>query len=307
MASPSRSKALPLLLAAVVLAAAACSAPGGTDGNLVNGWPMLSAAAYQPPKTGQCLAGGPFTAFERPDRAVLTETDCGQEHSVEVVGTGTVAGAQPPAWDSDAVRAAYAACDQAASAYAGGDWHTGRLFPVLALPSERAWGGGVRTYVCGLAEAGDDLFAPKNRTGSVRDGLKNAGAPLALTCVDLDGSDVSPEGFYRSVDAVTPVACTEAHDTEFVGVWAAPAGAFPADAKALNATVSKACFTQVATFLGLSELQLYQRKDVYTFWDGLTQSQWQLGDRVAHCFLNVSTAKTLHASVKGLGADPLPG
>ncbi|WP_433058462.1 septum formation family protein [Dactylosporangium sp. CS-033363] len=295
-----------LLLAAAVLAtAAACGAPAHTDGDLTNGWPMLPSAKYVPPQAGQCLAGGPFSAFEKPDRAVLVAVDCAQEHSVEVVATGTVAGDALPAWDSDPTRAAYAACDQQSSAYAGGDWRTGRLFPFLSLPSQAAWQGGVRTYVCGLAEAGDDLFAPAPRTGSVKDGLKDP-RPLALTCVDLDGGDLTPEGFYRSVDAVTPVACTEPHDTEFVGAWAAPAGPFPADAQALNATVSKACFTLVAAFMGLSELQLYQRKDVYTFWDGLTQAQWQLGDRTAHCFLNVSTAKTLHRSLKGLGANPLP-
>ncbi|WP_426511254.1 septum formation family protein [Dactylosporangium sp. McL0621] len=296
-----RSRGLPLLLAAV-LATAACSAPAGTDGDLVNGWPMLPAAKYVPPAIGQCLAGGPFSAFEQPSAAVLTETGCAQEHSVEVVATGTVQSDSLPGWDSDPARAAYAACDKAASAYAGGDWHTGRLFPFLSLPSEGAWAGGVRTYVCGLAEAADDLFAPKARTGS----LKNALQALALTCVDLDGGDLTPDGFYRSVDAVSPVACTEPHDTEFVGVWAAPAGGFPADAQALNATVSKACFAEVAAFMGLTELQLYQRKDVYTFWDGLTRSQWQLGDRTAHCFLNVSTAKPLHASLKGLGPQPLP-
>jgi hypothetical protein len=58
--------------------------------------------------------------------------------------------------------------------------------------------------------------------------------------------------------------------------------------------------------MALSEQQLYTRKDVYTFWDGLTADQWQLGDRVAHCFLNVSQDKPLHASLRNLGANPLP-
>ncbi|GAA3456752.1 septum formation family protein [Dactylosporangium matsuzakiense] len=299
-----RTKGLPFLVA-VALAAAACSAPAHTDRDLTNGWAMLPSAAFRPPAVGQCLAGGPFSAFEQPDRAVLTETACTGPHTVEVVATGAADGTEPPAWDSDPARAAYAACSQKVTEYVGGDWHAGRLFPFLALPRPAAWKGGARTYVCGLAEASDDLFAPRERTGSLADSLKGA-APLALTCVDLDGGDLTPEGFYTSVDAVTPVGCAEDHDTEFVGVWTAPAGPFPAGPKALNATVSKACFTLVAGFLGLSETQLYERKDVYTFWDGLTQSQWQLGDRVAHCFLNVSTARSLHRSLKGLGAQPLP-
>ncbi|MFI5909107.1 septum formation family protein [Dactylosporangium sp. NPDC051541] len=342
---------------------------------------MLPSAAFQPPDVGQCLAGGPFSAFERPDKAVLVETNCTNAHTIEVVATGTLAttangdsgssgqpgggangqangngasgqpgadasgqpngqssgnglsgqpgggaseqpsggvGGQPggggglgqgggglPGWDSDAVRAAFAVCSQRVGEFVGGDWHAGKVFPFLTLPSSSAWSGGARTYVCGVAEASDDLFAPKERTGSLQGSLKDAG-PMALTCVDLDGGELTADGFYKSVDAVMPVGCSEAHDTEFVGVWTAPAGAFPVDAQALNATVSKACFTLVAGFLGLSELQLFERKDIYTFWDGLTQAQWQLGDRVAHCFLNVSTAKTLHKSLKGLGTNPLP-
>ena len=300
----SRSRTLALLLAVAGLVAA-CGAPRGTDGNLVDGWSMLPSAAYTPPPVGQCLAGAGFSAFERPE-AVLAPVGCAQEHAVEVVTTGALGdAAAPPAWDSDPTRGAYAACDRAAAAYAGGDWHTGRLLPYLALPSEPTWRGGVRTYVCGLAEAADDLFAPKPRTGSVRDGLKDP-APLALTCVRLDGGDVSPEGFYRRVDAVTPVPCGEAHDTEFVGAFPAPAGPFPADPQALSAAVSKACFPLVAAFMGLSEAQLFDRKDVYTFWDGLSAAQWQLGDRVAHCFLNVPAARPLHASLRGLGPNPLP-
>lgn len=288
-------RALPLLLA-VAVAVTACGAPSGTDGDLTNGWPTPPSPSYLPPKQGDCLTDGAFTAFEQPKRRNAIRTDCAQPHTVEVVATGTTASA---AWDDDETRRAYAACDAAASAYVGGDWHTGRLLPYLSIPDDAGWQGGVRTWVCGLAEAADDLFAPKTRTGSLRGGI----AQLALTCVDLEGDSVSPEGFYRSVDAVLPVSCTDAHDTEFVGVWVAPAGPNPPDAQ----TVTKACFQQTASFIGLTELQLYTRKDVYTFWDGLTPAQWRLGDRTAHCFLNVSTAKPLHASLKGLAMNPLPG
>ncbi|HTJ38551.1 MAG TPA: septum formation family protein [Dactylosporangium sp.] len=290
---------LPLLLGVAVVVAG-CGAPRGTDGNLVDGWALPPAPSYVAPRAGQCLNDPGFTAFERPDRANATTVDCAREHTVEVVATGELR--DPPVWDSDATRNAYAACDAAASAYVGGDWHTGRLLPYLSVPSGQGWGAGVRTWVCGLAEAADDLFAPKQTTEPLHGRLRE----LALGCVDLDGGDLTADGFYRSVDAVLPVPCAQAHDTEFVGVWAAPAGAFPADAQALNATVSKACFTQVAAFMGVTELQLYQRKDVYTFWDGLTAAQWRLGDRVAHCFLNVSTNTPLRTSLRGLGTKPLP-
>ncbi|GAA2590168.1 hypothetical protein GCM10010399_20240 [Dactylosporangium fulvum] len=295
-------------LLAVVMLAGGCGRPADTDVDLVDSWPSQPAASYSPPQVGACLAGGAVSAFE-PAAALLSVVDCAREHTVEVVAVGTFTGPAaaapaPPAWDSDPSRAAYAECDKAATAYAGGDWHTGRLFPFYSVPKEPAWQGGARQYVCGLAEAEDDLFAPKARTDSLKGGLQGQ-RPFALTCVRLKGDDVSPEGFYRSVDAVTPVACAEPHDTEFVGTWTAPAGAYP-DAKRLNEIVSDGCYGRIATFLGISQLQLYERGDVYTFWTGLTASQWKLGDRVAHCFLNVASKTLLRGSVKGLGTKPLP-
>ncbi|GAA2396420.1 septum formation family protein [Dactylosporangium salmoneum] len=290
-----------VLALVAVLTLAGCSAPG----DITRGWSAPAAPSYATPRPGDCLTGA-FSAFEQPDRAVAGTVPCTAEHTVEVVTTGDLpADGAPPAWDSDPVRAAFAACGTAASEYLGGDWHTGRVFPYLSLPGAPAWNAGVRTWVCGLAVAADDLFGPLARTGSLRDGLKDT-RPLALGCVDLDGSGVTPEGFYTSIDAVVPVLCTDAHDTEFAGLYTAPEGPFPADAAALNETVSRACFTQVAAFLGTTEPQLYGRKDIYIFWDGLTRSQWQLGDRVAHCFLNVPATHPLHTSVRGLGSGPLP-
>ncbi|WP_238017113.1 septum formation family protein [Dactylosporangium sp. AC04546] len=303
-----RLSAVRALTLVAVLLLAGCAKPAGTDGDLVNGWAAQPSASYTVPAVGTCVTGGGISAFE-PSAAPVTTVDCAQEHTAEVVLVGTFSGpaaaaAAPPAWDSDPSRAAYAECSKAATAYVGADWHTGRLFPWFSLPKEAAWKGGARQYVCGLAEAEDDLFAPKARTGSLKDGLKDP-KPLALTCVRLDGSDVSPEGFYRTVEAVTPVGCTEPHDTEFVGTWTAAAGAYP-DAKRLNELASDGCYGKIAAFLGLSQLQLYERGDVYTFWTGLTANQWKLGDRVAHCFLNVSSKSKLTASLKDLGTKPLP-
>jgi len=285
-----------LPFAAAGLLAAGCGGPAGTDGNLVNNWPTQAAASYSPPAAGTCLGGVAFSAFEPPGTGTPDVVDCAALHTVEVVGVGTFSGAiaaatAPPAWDSDGTRAAYADCDRAATTYAGADWHTGRLFPFLSVPREPAWQGGARQFVCGLAEAADDLFAPLTRTGSVRGGLADP-RPLALTCVLLDGTDVSPQGFYGSVDAVTPIDCSRPHDTEFVGVWVAPAGPYP-DAQRLGELAGDACFNEIAAFLGLSKLQLYQRGDVYTFWNGLTAAQWKLGDRTAHCFLNVASTTLL--------------
>jgi hypothetical protein len=282
---------------------AGCGDPAGTDGDLANGWPALPAASYAPPPPGTCLQGA-VSAFE-PSAAALPAVDCAEPHAVEVVGAGTVAdAAAPPAWDSAASRAAFSECDKAATAYLGGDWRTGRLFPVFRMPLPAVWQAGGRQYLCGIAEAADDLFAPLERTGSVKGGLAQD-RPLALTCVQLAGSELSDKGFYGSVTAVKPVACDVPHDTEFVGAWTAPAGDYP-NQQRLKELAGDACYLKIAQFLGISQTQLYQRADIYTFWTGLTASQWALGDRTAHCFLNVSSKTPLRTSIRNLGTKKLP-
>ncbi|MEV4512194.1 septum formation family protein [Dactylosporangium sp. NPDC049525] len=284
-------------------ALAGCGDPAGTDGDLINGWPAVPAATYAPSPAGTCLKGG-VSAFE-PSVAPLLAVDCAEPHAVEVVGAGTVPdAAAPPAWDSDPSRAAFAECDKAAAAYLGGDWRTGRLFPVFRMPLPAVWQAGGRQYLCGIAEASDDLFAPLDRTGSVKGGLAQD-RPLALTCVQLVGGDLDAKGFYGSVDAVKPVTCDVPHDTEFVGAWTAPAGEYPPQQR-LKELASDACYLKIAEFLGISQTQLYQRADIYTFWTGLTASQWALGERTAHCFLNVSSKTPLHASIRNLGTKKLP-
>ncbi len=294
---------LGLTLTAVV---AGCGDPAGTDGDLSNGWPALPVASYAPPPAGTCLQGA-VSAFE-PSVAPLRAVDCAEAHAVEVVAAGTAPdAAAPPAWDSDPSRAAFAECDKAAAAYLGGDWRTGRLFPVFRMPLPAVWQAGGRQYLCGIAEAADDLFAPLERTGSVKGGLngKDDARPLALTCVQLAGGDVDAKGFYGSVDAVKPVACNVPHDTEFVGAWTAPAGEYP-NQQRLKELAGDACYLKIAQFLGITQTQLYQRADIYTFWTGLTASQWSLGDRTAHCFLNVSSKTPLYTSIRNLGTKKLP-
>ncbi|MET7420727.1 septum formation family protein [Dactylosporangium sp. NPDC005555] len=295
-------------VAALCLAAAlaGCGAPAGTDGDLVNGWSALPAASYSPPAVGACLKGA-AGAFE-PSAAPLQAGDCAEPHAVEVVGGGPVPdAAAPPAWDSDASRAAYVECDKAATAYLGGDWRTGRLFPVFRMPAAAVWQAGGRHYLCGIAEAADDLFAPLDRTGSVKGGMSGEARdkPLALTCVQLSGGDISGKGFYGTVDGVKPVDCGAPHDTEFVGAWTAPAGDYPSQQR-LKELAGDACYLKIAQFLGISQTALYQRGDIYTFWTGLTANQWALGDRTAHCFLNVSTKTPLRASIRDLGTKKLP-
>ncbi|MEV4138535.1 septum formation family protein [Dactylosporangium sp. NPDC049742] len=299
-----RGRRVTVAILCVAGALAGCGTPAGTDGDLTNGWPALPAASYSPPAQGSCLQGA-VAAFE-PSASPLRAVDCAEPHAVEVVGGGTVPDAPaPPAWDSDPSRAAYAECDKAATAYLGGDWRTGRLFPVFRMPAAATWQAGGRRYLCGIAEASDDLFAPQERTGSVKGGLSGGKGPLALACVQLSGGDLDAKGFYGTVDAVKPVACDAPHDTEFVGAWTAPAGEYPPQQK-LKELAGDACYLKIAQFLGLSQTQLFQRADIYTFWTGLTANQWALGDRTAHCFLNVSSKTPLRVSVRDLGTKQLP-
>ena len=295
-----RCWACPLGLAAVL---AGCGAPAGTDGDLINGWPALPTASYAPPATGTCLTAA-VSAFE-PSAAPTQAVDCAEPHTVEVVGAGTVpdGAARPPGTATRAAPRSASATrppprtSAATGAPAGSSPSSGSRCPRSGRPA----GGNT---CAGSPRATDDLFAPLERTGSVKGGLAQAG-PLALTCVQLTGADVDAKGFYGSVDAVKPVDCDTPHDTEFVGAWTAPAGGYPTQQR-LKQLASDACYLKIAQFLGISQTQLFQRADIYTFWTGLTPSQWALGDRTAHCFLNVSTKTPLLASIRDLGTKKLP-
>jgi hypothetical protein len=166
----------------MVLFAAGCGRPDGTDGSLVDDWsapvepkPFVPAAAVCHPS--ELESGAASLALYNP-------TDCAQSHAGETVHVGQFTGAnanssKPHESNTPAARAAFNDCDAKATEYAGAPWRTARLHLRVLFPSGTAWAGGARWYRCDLAEAADlDSGASVRRTASLRGALA-AGSPLA--------------------------------------------------------------------------------------------------------------------------------
>src|SRR4029453_10548370 len=105
----------------LVLFAAGCGAPGGTDGDLVNGWSMLGKPGVPVPKVGECWTGT-ANAFKPAPGSDMKAVECGADHASKTfyVGqfTGTMAQkATVPA--SEDLGKAYTACNGNAKTFLG--------------------------------------------------------------------------------------------------------------------------------------------------------------------------------------------
>jgi hypothetical protein len=285
------------MLACVTLlaATAACTGPTeGVDGDLYNGWAPLPAPVQWRPAAGTCF-----------DDVVATVTqdkyapiDCVERHLAEtyhvgdLTGPGAAAGAINDAGGT-ARKAAYAECSRRATAFVGGDWHTGRLWVEPVLPGGSGWAGGARWFRCDLVEQATD-GSPIGRSGSLGRILSGA-APLALKCFN-------PELAGSSVRTMTPIACGRPHHAEFVGLWTAPAvkyGTLPGDPR-----LARGCRAAIARFAALpNDTDLRYRVG----WLGLAPGQvaWAAGDRSVRCYLWLSREE-LRGSYRGAGPSRLP-
>ncbi|XTZ13824.1 septum formation family protein [Micromonospora echinospora] len=290
-----RSLAAALLTAALL---AGCADAGGLDGDLVDDWAALAAPGPFVPPAGVCQVADfadvvPLAAFE--------PVDCGVPHRVETthVGTFPAAVTAPPAVDSPSMRAAFADCDTRTSAYVGDEWRAGRLRLGVALPSKVGWAAGARWYRCDLTEVDTVERAARTvlRTGSLRDALKAAAAPLRLGC---QNARTGPE---LGVQAVTPTDCAKAHNAEFVGVWKAPETPYPAK-PADWAPLYAGCRSVLARYAGLPvDDYLKFRTDMVVRPPGA--ARWKAGDRGVRCYLWLSD-RTVTRSLKGAGPTVLP-
>ncbi|WP_433605207.1 septum formation family protein [Dactylosporangium sp. CA-139114] len=117
------------------------------------------------------------------------------------MGTGRfLDGSQVPGWGSGALRATYAECGNAATAYLGADWHNGWLFLHIGRPASADRAAGAHGYVCGIAEfERTDWSAPSlARTGTLKGDLAAAGPGQgrpALCGADRPG--LRPAGLLR--------------------------------------------------------------------------------------------------------------
>jgi hypothetical protein len=291
-----------VFLVALLMILTGCAMPEGVDGDVGDDWKQMAAPTGFEPVAEACHAGG-FADVGL--RSAYEAVPCAETHRTETVAVGTFTGeaataAAPPKKGSAGAREAYASCDEEATAYVGGSWHTARLWLGVVQPSAAAWTGGARWYRCDLLEISSveddgDLVA---RTGTLRDALRVPDSPLLLTCyaVAVDSSG--------AIDTMPGAACTDTHNAEFVGVWTAPDTlAYPVAGDDW-AEFHVGCRTLIAEFVGVpDDKNLEFRTGVVSLPGG--QDVWAAGDRAVRCYLWVDGAK-LTGSLKGKGDKALP-
>jgi hypothetical protein len=286
-----------VLVTAAALAVAGCSGgtPPGVDGNLTDNWPAMPAPSVTVPAASACYdADNPA-----PGQATLpSPVDCASRHTLETIHVGTFAAAAAPPGDGDpALRRAYTDCSDSARRYLGGDWRTARTGLELVVPTAAQWTGGARWYRCDAVEFAElDSYRVVAREGSLKGGLSGP-RPLALGCFN-----VTAKG--QDVGAMAPVDCATAHNGEFVGVWEAPAGPYPADAHQLEQARLDGCRGVIATYTGVpDDDKVRYRVGQITY--GFGKADWDLGNRGARCYLWMEN-KTFTSSLKGAGPRALP-
>jgi hypothetical protein len=298
--SAVRTRGLVCVLLPVVLAGCA-SAPAGADGDLVNGWPMLSPAVVPEPVVGQCSTTMVTFASDMAKAPTTRAASCAALHASETVYVGRFTGAAAERDDTPTPtdkRAAYAECGKAASEYLGDDWHDARVELVLLTPTAKQWGGGARYFRCELAEVGSDRGGIVGSTASMKDGLRG-GRPLAITCAALYNE--TKDGF----DDTTAVPCTQSHRLEYAGYTVAPDGPYPATNDNLDKTFGGPCDNVVAKYTGMTTTQFAAHRQIDALWWATSQPRWELGERSARCYVWLPRVPDVRRSVRGMGNTTL--
>jgi Septum formation len=287
---------------AVVLLLAACGGeqlPEGLDGTVDDGWGTFSEVVQFVPEAQVCHQGAyqptaPATEYQ--------PVACDQPHMAETVHVGTFSGEAaeldaPPAPDAGEHRAAYAECDEQATEYLGDGFREARLWLGVAVPSPAGWEGGARWFRCELMEVESVYGDAVEREGSLAGALEE-GSNLRLGCYQVAVED-------GVVSELTPVACDETHQAEFVGVWRADGGGYPdpSDGEA-EERVYDGCRSQVANYVGVpDDDDLIYRTGTIADWMG--EQDWAAGDRAFRCYLWLPDSE-LTGSLRDAGADALP-
>lgn len=282
----------------VVLFAAGCGGPAGTDGSLTDDWSAASEPKSFVPAAEVCHPTGTddSTAY----LVMYNPVDCGGSHQSETVHVGQFTGAnaggsKPPRYTTPAARAAFAECDAKATEYVGAQWRSGRLYLIMHFPSNAAWTGGARWFRCDLGET-PNLESNEfvRRTGSLRGALK-AGSPLAHGCYQpkMKGDDI---------EVMRPVGCGQAHRAEFAGVWTAPDTSY-ADFVKNEGRAHRGCLGVVASYAKVpNDANMQYRAGTIYYYP--TDLDWGHGDRGVKCFL--WSDRDMKRSMKGAGNGGLP-
>lgn len=278
-----------------------CSKPPGVDGELVDDWTPVSAPTQFTPPAGSCHTTG---YSEVGYLASFEAVDCAQSHRTETIHVGTFEGtaaglATPPAKGAPEARNAYQECDGKAREFVGADWRLGRLWLGVVLPSAEAWSGGARWFRCDMTEVTtvEDNGETVSRTGSLRDSLKTAGSPVALSCYAVKLSKAG------AIDTMPRTDCAKEHNAEFAGVWNAPEGPYPKKDAEWERFHTE-CRKIIAGYAKVpADANIRFRTGVVSLPGA--EDQWQLGNRGVRCYLWLNDKK-LTRSMRGAGPAALP-
>lgn len=288
------------VLIVAVLALAGCGRPAGVDGSLTNNWPAMPEPSLPAVTAPACyllsMLADPTTVRQWP-----APVACTASHNSETffVGQFTGAAAQtpaPPRLGGEATIAAYAECTRAAREYLGDDWRAALLEVALLLPTHGHWELGARWYRCDVVQYSKaQTSALEVRTTSAK-GILAGPSDVRLGCFHHTAG-------IEALGGLNPVACTEPHNVEFVGVPDLPAGPY-LEGDAREPSAEKACHTAIAAYVGLPNDNDMQYR---TGWVSgvFSPEQWSLGNRGMRCYLWTDT-KVLTTSMKGAGTKAFP-
>ncbi|XTZ18048.1 septum formation family protein [Micromonospora echinospora] len=282
-------------VAAVALAG--CGTSGkGTGGEPADEPPPSAGPAVFQPENLTCH---PFDQ-ETVDVSTYRPVDCAEKHQAEALHVGTFSGEHarrdiPPASGAPSWMVAHADCDQAVARQLGADWRTGRLDLDVVLPTLPLWQDGARWYRCDVAEVTSlDDGTVISRTGSLKGALTRPG-PVSLGCFNARES-------VEGVEEMTPVACAEKHNAEFVGLYRATEDTFRSFLANGNAA-HRRCLRLVADYAEVpADSRLAFRSQTLVFHP--SEGDWGRGDRGVRCFL--WRERPLTGSVSGGGTRALP-
>ncbi|MCP2325832.1 hypothetical protein HDA40_004339 [Hamadaea flava] len=274
------------LAGAAVLGLTGCGLPDGVDGNLTDQWAALPAPDGFTPSADTCHSAYAATGY----RSSYQPVDCAQSHMTETVYVGTDdALTSPPKSGTAEYLKLARTCETKVNEFVGGDWHDGKLWFGLTLPTAAAWTGGAHWYRCELITLEQVFGEETTHTGSLKGELTKPGSPIRLGCFS-----------YASGKSVTPVACTAKHNAEYVGSIVVAGFAAAND----RTKMIKACHQRIAAYVGMKySSDMKYRTGV--FWDPMTAAEFADGDHKVRCYAWFSP-DTKTKSIKGAGAKALP-
>jgi hypothetical protein len=184
----------------------------------------------------------------------------------------------------------YKVCNAEATKFLGAPWANGRLQLIVFPPSNSQWHGGARFFRCDIAALRTENGVLDPRKETLKDTLQPGGTMLLGCSVRV--------GTIERYEDLTPVACTAAHDSEFVGVVTSAIETYPADSKSLAAAFEDRCWERVRAHTGSSDKTL---ADVGHGWWGIAgRDGWKAGNRDARCYAMLE--KKISRSLKDNGS-----